>query len=352
MNEDLDKIFELASQGNFTEARQYIQDMDVSDSEKAHLNAMVWNVQNKKITSSPSQPEIPKFPVISMILGFVLICAAFFFSGNVQSGMVITGLVMAGVIPTIYCLKEKYQNDKAFDVRKVIAGKYTDGEADINFPWQVPSPAVIVTTIIGIVLMLAAIGFYGNAGDNSFLIAAAVLAAAGFVVMAVSRILACSYSGALMWTVIAVSSLFIFLAVAAAYLSDEAINVSRIFIATAGLLLMLYPLLYKYIMKRLCPEEIEAKCVDVQIIQGRRSYELRYRGIWKYEYNGVTYIHREKSSPKCPDCNEIRTIRIAPRSPHNIYMGNIPASSLLFFAAGFFILVFFLILLIPLASEI
>ena len=349
MDEDIERIFELAREGRYSEARKYIQETELSKDMKARLNASIWQMENSDFHFSPSQPDIPKLPVISMILGFVLIIAAFFIEGSPQSFIVITGLVMAGVIPTIYCLREKYQNDKDIDKREYYAHKYDAEGADLNFPWRIPSAGVIITTLLGIGLMLTACYIYGNTDDDVLRITAAVLLTAGFAVMTISRILANSYNGILMWSVMTISALLVISGVAAVSVNDENIALPIAFISAASLYLMFYPLIYKIIMKRLCTEEVEAECVDVQIVQGRRSDPPRYRGIWKYEFNGTTYVHRDRSKAKSPVYNEIRLIRISPKSPHNIYMGGAPTYSLLYFAAGFFILIFFLIFLMPLA---
>ena len=348
MNEDIERIFELAREGSYSEARKYIEEAELSKNMKARLNASIWQMENSDFQFRPSQPEIPKLPVISMILGFVLIIAAFFFEGRPQSFMVITGLVMAGVIPAIYCLREKHRNDKDIDTREYYAKKYDAEGADLNFPWRIPSAGVIITTLLGIGLMIAAIAFYDSSADDLLRITAAVLLTAGFAVVTVSRILANSYNGILMWSVMTISALLVISGAVAVNINDENLTLPIVFILAGSLLLMFYPLLYKLIMKKLCTEEVEAECVDIQIVQGRRSDRPRYRGIWKYEYNGTTYIHRDVSQAKSPVYNERRLIRISPKSPHNIYMGGAPTYSLLYFAAGFFILIFFLIFLMPL----
>ena len=348
MTEDIERIYELAREGRYAEARKYIEETELSKNMKARLNASVWQMENGDLRFSPSQPEIPKLPVISMILGFVLIIAAFFIEGSTQNIIIITGLAMAGVIPAIYCLREKHRNDKDIDTREYYAKKYDAEGANLNFPWRIPSAGVIITTLLGIGLMIAAIAFYDSSADDLLRITAAVLLTAGFAVMTVSRILANSYNGILMWSVMTISALLVISGVAAVSVNDENIALPIAFISAASLYLMFYPLIYKIIMKKLCTEEVEAECVDIQIVQGRRSDLPRYRGIWKYEYNGTTYIHRDVSQAKSPVYNERRLIRISPKSPHNIYMGDAPTYSLLYFATGFFILIFFLIFLMPL----
>ena len=203
MMEDFERLMSIAKEGRFDETRKVVQELDISDTDKARYNMMLWQLENKRCCPPP-KAAIPKTPVISMILGFVLICAAFFFSGNTQTAAVLTGLV-----------------------------------------------------------------------------------------------------------------------------------------------LLLYPLEYRLICRAFCSEQVDAECIDLQSTFGRSNRNPRYRAIWKYEYDGVTYIHRDMTTYKCPELGEIRSIGISPGTPHNIFTGKAPASALLFSASGFFILAFLLLYLMP-----
>ena len=120
------------------------------------------------------------------------------------------------------------------------------------------------------------------------------------------------------------------------------------FAIISALVLLLYPLWFTILKKMVCKEKVDAECVDIQTILGRKNYRPRYRAIWKYEYNGTTYIHRDMTSYKSPVYNERRIIGISPRYPHNIYTGKLPVYTFFISAAGIFILLFLLSFLMPL----
>ena len=343
MDEYFQKIAEFAEQGRFDEARRFIQESDLSEAMKARYNMSINQLEFQKATRQSPQPDIPKLPVISMILGFLLICAAFFFNGDIQTVMLVSGLVMAGAIPAYYCFREKKAADRLTKPRDSYAKMYTDKEADINFPWQVPSAGVIITTILGVVLIFAAMFFADTPRETASTAAALVLLISALIVFAVSRWLAKSFNGFLMWAAIAVSFLFFTASVAVADVTLSDSSVSTALLVIGSLVLLLYPLEYILIKKAVCSEEVEAQCVDVHTILSRRDLHPRYHAIWMYEFNGMTYIHKDFTVLRMPELGERRLIRISPRSPHNIHAGKLPHSAWLMSAAGFFALVLSLV---------
>lgn len=346
MMEDFERIMSIAKEGRFDEARKVVQELDISETDKVRYNMMLWQLENKR-HCPPPQPDIPKAPVISMILGIILICAAFFFNGSTQTATMLTGLVMAGVIPAIYCLREKARNDKLFDKRGAMSSMYSAEGADMNFPWRIPSASVIITMVTGIAILTAALYCYGNANDSLPGVIALILAAAGSALIAASRVLARSFNGTFMWAAISLSALFLGLGTGSILMFPESVITAAVFIVIAGLILLLYPLEYRLICNAFCSEQVDAECIDLQSTFGRRNSDPRYRAIWKYEYDGVTYIHRDITAYKCPEPGEIRSIGISPGTPHNIFTGKAPVSALLFSASGFFILAFLLLYLMP-----
>lgn len=348
MDEHFEKVMDLASQGRFEEARKYIQEADITANQKARYNMSLWRMENNSMKYTPAQPDIPKLPVVSMILGFVLIIAGFFLSGSAQSFIIITGLIMAAAVPAFFVLKEKKHNGTETVTRTELAKKYTDAEADMNFPWQVPRPAVIITTILGIGLLTAAAFIYGNSSGDINVITALILLTAGFAVMTLSRIQSDSFNGALMWGTMAVSALFLTATAVSAMLLEGKAALTAAFAIAGSAALLLYPLWFVLIKKAVCSDTAEAECVDVQTTLGYKDYHPRYRAIWMYEYNGTTYLHRDMTSYKSPVYNERKTIRLSPRYPHNIYTGKLPVSAFFISAAGFFFLAFLLLFLQPL----
>ena len=348
MDEHFERVMDLASQGRFEEARKYIQEADIPPQQKARYNMSLWSLENNNMTYTPPQTNVPKLPVISMILGFVLIITAFFLSGDAQTALIVIGLVMAAAIPAVYAFREKKQTDTEHDTRKEMAIRYTDGEADMNFPWQVPNARVVVTTIIGIVLLAVSVFLYDKTAKDQTIITSLVLAVAGCAVMTLSRALDNSFNGVIMWGTFAVSAVFISATAANAELFEGHVAVTAAFAIISALVLLLYPLWFTILKKMVCKEKVDAECVDIQTILGRKNYRPRYRAIWKYEYNGTTYIHRDMTSYKSPVYNERRIIGISPRYPHNIYTGKLPVYTFFISAAGIFILLFLLSFLMPL----
>lgn len=340
--EELEIVYSLAAEGKYSEARVVLESLELPPKRKAYINRQIWLMQNRATVVPDTRNPIPAIPVISMILGFVLICAAFACEERIQGPMICVGLFFAAAIPALYVQREKYAADGGSGRHETEAHRYVgEGEpaADINFAKPVPSAGTIVPGIFGVVFLglgLAAINiFEGTAGD----IALSLLCAPGFLMLTLCAKRSRRHNGVIGLGLLTVSASLLFLQSLACMLVPSC---SMLFTVGLGIIeslpLLCFPLTFRLLKRRRCTEAVYAECVDmIALYKGHGAHggsldPVRYIPFWKYTYNGITYVHRDMAIYKSPGIGD--EIWIDPRDPHNIYRGTTPRFGIAIVLAG------------------
>ena len=354
MNEELEYIMSLASEGKYDEARKAVDALDISASKKATFNMQIWQMQRKTEAAGYAPERIPKIPVISMILGFVLlISAGIFTNGSLQDLLFVTGIIMAGAIPAYYCIKEKRLADQITQRHDKEANLYSEEGADINFSRPLPSSGIIVTGVAAAVMLMLGM-FMTNLSQRTARIPSAVFfSLIGFILFYLCFRKNHNHNAAVSFLLLSISTFLIFVAGLTSVITNGSNTVfCLLLVLAAALILLFYPVSFKLVKLFKCTEVTEAECIDILCVSGgyggRGSHRPRYHAIWKYSYNGTVYIHKDMASYKSPVFGEKTELLIDPRDPHNTYRRKAPITSAFFILAGLCMLVSF----IPLFDKI
>ncbi len=341
MENDTGYIMSLANEGKYDEARKAVEALDISAGRKATLNMQIWQMQRKAESGGYDPGRIPKFPVISMILGFVLLIAGFVSEGSSQSFLCVTGLIMAGAVPAYYCIKEKRLTDSVTHRHEKEAQVYAVEDADINFAKPLPPSHIIVTGISAVVLFIIGLMipnlFKGTAG----VLASGIFILTGFILMYLCCKKNRNHNAAVSFMLLGVSAFFILVyRLALLTMTDGDTFCRLVFLLPSSVILLFFPVFFRLVKRFQCTAAAEAECIDILSISGgyvRGSHRPRYHAVWKYSYNGTVYIHKDMASYKSPVFGEKVTLRIAPADPHNTFRGKAPAYSAVCIAAGLWI---------------
>ncbi len=341
----LDKVYDLADQKKYDEARKFIADLTIPADEKARLNMHVWQIQQKEVDShGKGFDKIPMTPVISMILGFVVICSAFFFKDTLQTVLVTVGLIMAGVIPAIYCFIEKRRINKTSGKYETESHRYVKEGADINYVKPEAPAWVVGFTILGVGLIIGAMAVTNVLKGAYERLAICAMLTAAFVLF----FLCCKnrrrHDSVISMKLLAVCGvLYTIFSISAIFDPANEKYYGLIFCSFGAMPLLLYPVTFAFIKRKQCTVKVEAECVDCTIVSGLgggRRLPDRYYAFWKYSYEGVTYVHRDMASYKKTEFGEFTELFIAPSDPHNVYRRKLPITSSIYIAAGFFMTVY------------
>lgn len=115
-NEGLQIVFSLAQAGRYDEARTVLEQLDIPAHKKEYHKRRLWVMESAVTVVPDERPGVPLTPVISMILGFVLICAGFFFDEPKRTHLILFGIFLASAIPYVFVKKE--QNALAEEERR------------------------------------------------------------------------------------------------------------------------------------------------------------------------------------------------------------------------------------------
>lgn len=108
-NDGLQIVFSLAQAGKYDEARTVLEQLDIPAHKKEYHKRRLWVMESAVTVVPDERPGIPLTPVISMILGFVLICAGFFFDEPKRTYLILFGIFLASAIPYIFVKKEQHE---------------------------------------------------------------------------------------------------------------------------------------------------------------------------------------------------------------------------------------------------
>ena len=356
-DEKLEQLFALLRENKFEEAKRYIEGLDVSAKRKADMNMSVWQMQKKASSSQSSDSPIPKIPVISMILGFFLICIACLFHGNTTTAVLFTGLFLVIVIPGIYCLRELRHEDKVTNRQEIESHRYAEEGADINFAKPIPSAWIFLLGAAGIGFFCLALGCFNWFEGNTEGLTMSITLSIGFAILAVCSRVSRRHNGTIMLVLLTISSFIFFICYSAKAVFPDMPNYFFLIFGVIGALpLIFFPFTFKIIKSRLCTKTVEAECVDImEVYRSGSTYHggfffnknrPYYYAFWKYSYNGITYVHKDMRSYKSPEFGEMTEIFIDPRDPHNIYRKKAPTSSYLFVATGLFLVLLAIFLML------
>lgn len=342
MDSELEYIMSLANDGKYDEARKAVEALDVSATHKATLNMQIWQMQHNAETAGYDPERIPKFPVISMILGFVLlISTGYLFKGTLQDFLFVIGLIMIGAIPAYYCIKEKRLIDNVTHKRDKEAQMYAEEDADINFSRPLPAPHIVVMGISAGVLFIIGILMTNLFNGTAKVLAASIFFLTGFVLMYLCCKKNRNHNAAVSFMLLCASTFLILVYSLFSLTTIDSDTFSRlVFLLPSSIILLFFPVLFRLIKRFQCTEAIEAECIDILVISGRYGRGSRrphYHAVWKYSYNGTVYIHKDMASYKSPYYGEHIELLIDPRDPHNTYRKKAPITSVLYIASGLFI---------------
>lgn len=343
MNNDMnlitDKIYELAEQEKYDEARKYIAELDISVNEKARMNMRIWQLQRESVDSKGKGfDKLPMTPIISMILGIILICASFFFENKLQTVLVWSGLIMAAAIPGIYCYIERCKINSSSGRYEIESKRYVKEGANINYVKPSPPAWVIVLTCSGAGLLIGALAVINVLSGAAEKLAQSAMLLAAIVMFLICSINRKRHNAVTTLKLISLSALlYTIYSIGAYFDTAHAKYYCLIFCSFASLPMILYPLAFAFIKRRQCKVKVTAECVDCAI--NSRRYPHRHmppwnNSFWKYEYDGVTYVHKDMASYKQTLFGETTEIFIDPRDPHNIYRKQVPTSSTFYIFAG------------------
>ncbi len=343
MNNDLEYILSLANDGKYDEARKAVEALDISVKDKAAFNMQIWQIQRKAETAGYDPERVPKTPVISMIIGFILIISAAAFKDSVQSFLVITGLILAGAVPAYYCLKEKRLIDKATHRQEKATNVYTDEDADINFSRPLPPTHIIVMSVSAGVLFIIGILMTNLFDGTAKVLAASIFFLTGFVLMYLCCKKNRNHNAAVSFMLLSVSTFLILIYSLVSLTTTDSDSFCRlVFLIPASIILLSFPVFFRLVKRFQCTEAIEAECLDILCSYsywGHHSSHPRYHAIWKYSYNGTVFIHKDMASYKSPIFGESTELFIDPRDPHNTYRRKAPITSAYFIVAGLYVFV-------------
>lgn len=345
MDSELELIFSLANEGKYDEARKTIEALDISASRKATLNMQIWQMQRNAEFAGYDPERIPKFPVISMILGFVLlISTGFLFKGSLQDFFFVIGLIMVGAIPAYYCIKEKNLIDSVTHKRDKEAQMYAEENADINFSRPLPAPHIVLMGISAGVLFIIGLLMTNLFNGTAKVLAASIFFLTGFMLMYLCCKKNSNHNAAVSFMLLCASTFLILIYSLFSLTITDSDTLSRlVFLLPSSIILLFFPVFFRVVKRFQCTESIEAECIDILSIGGgyiRSNHRPRYHAIWKYSYYGTVYIHKDMASYKSPIYGEHTELRIDPNAPHNTYRGKSPIISICFIVAGLFIAVY------------
>ncbi len=345
MDSELEYIMSLANDGKYDEARKAVEALEISAARKATINMQIWQMQRNAESAGYDSERIPKFPVISMILGFaLLISTGYLFKGSLQDFFFVIGLIMVGAIPAYYCIKEKRLIDSVSHKRDKEAQMYAEEDADINFSRPLPAPHIVVMGISAGVLFIIGILMTNLFNGTAKVLAASIFFLAGLILMYLCCKKNGNHNAAISFMLLCASTFLILIYSLFSLITTDFDTFSRlVFLLPSSIILLFFPMLFRLLKRFQCTEAIEAECIDILCISGgygRGSRRPRYHAIWKYSYNGTGYIHKDMASYKSPIYGERTELRIDPNAPHNIYRGKSPIISTYFIVVGLFIAVY------------
>lgn len=324
------EVYQLIEQSKYQEALQLVLESPLSDMEKHNLSEFIKSA--KKVHHPRA---IPKVPIVSMILGFVLFIGAMFLpEENIRYVLMTLGVALAIIPPVIYGLHEKYLTDREDDPRAKTAAIYGEVGANANFPFVMPSASIVILTVIGILLLgFSVVLLLLNGHVLNF-----ICFLLGFATLFLVQIKLKNHNGKFYCGFLLIEFLLIGLVVC--FLNPGVYNdtLVNILMVIALVFYALMPLFYKISIQNACTETVTAKCIDVIKVKSRKSFSFitYYAVVWMYSYNGVTYIHKDNACAKFSypkDLYEL-TISIDPKAPHTIYTGKFPTLLWCFYLHG------------------
>ena len=296
------------------------------------------NPAEKRFTE-PSSAAVMIITVISMLIGFALICTGLSFAINGPAheiGMIIfvTGIIITTGIPFICRLLEKSANKKILErmrhdpkyadiFNRMNNDKNTGIVADTNYSGQTPPKKVVFTAAAGITAAAGAFIFLPLLHGNSLGIVFGSLIFVGFALLSISFRHNKNRDAAILLNLPSLLGLFLFISGIIGkinlYIFQETNLICFIIYA---IILVLMPLIYNMIKRRRCTEKVFAICVYVHIRKGR--YRHSYIPYWLYTCNGKCFIHKDLSSYEKICIGDEAELKINPSDPHDIYRSKLP----------------------------
>ena len=316
------------------QAKELKRAIEISGTDKTMIN-YAYNMPFKKRKAPPSSPGMIKITVFSMIIGFILICSAFFFhdSNNELAGLIIAiGLILAAGVPAVCYFIDRIIGEKAIEREKMeteyITGNPVESDDDIydtNYSGITPPKAVLLEGASGIIMISAALVLLSLLKGTTLGIVQGLLFFAGFMLLSISLKQVKKYDIALLLTTPALLGLTLLIFSLTAVIFPDILVISLCCaLIVCGILILLMPVVYNIVKKHRCTESVSAECVYVQYSHGR--YGDHYRPYWSYTYNGINYNHKDLISHREVSVGEMTELSIDPSAPHDVYRLRLPSS--------------------------
>ena len=325
------------------QAKELKRAIEITGTDKTLIN-YAYNKPMEKRNDPPSSPSLMIITIISMITGFILICASFFFldSNRELSGLIVAiGLILAAGVPAVCYFIDRILGEKTVKREKEEGIYYSEDSvdsyndiSDTNFSRETPPKAVIWEGAAGIIMISASLVLISLLKGTTLGIVQGILLFAGFTLLSISLKQVKKYDIALLLPIPALLGLTLLI-----FSTVEAIfpDISVIFLCCSliecGILIILMPAVYNIVKKRRCTEKVSAVCVYVLYTNGKNG--AIYKPYWSYTYNGVNYTHKDLISKRAVYVGETTELMISPSAPHDIYRLKLPSSCIyLMFICG------------------
>ena len=315
------------------QAKELKRAMEITGTDKSFINC-AYNMPLEKRKAPPSSPSLMIITLISMIAGFILICAAFFFydSNRELGGLIIAiGLILAAGLPAVCYFIDRILGEKTMKREKEEGSYYPDDSvdsyndiSDTNFSRETPPNVVIWEGAAGIIMISASLVLLSLLKGTILGIVQGILFFAGFTLLSISLKQVKKYDIALLLIIPSLLGLTLLIfSTTEAIFPDISITLLCCSLIACGILIILMPVLYNIVKKRRCTYKVSAVCVYVKYSNGKNGPV--YKPYWSYTYNGISYTHKDLISKREVYVGETTELKINPYAPHDIYRLSFPS---------------------------
>jgi len=306
------------------------------------LLSMAYSTPPPYEEKADSSKRIMIITAVSMIIGFIIICSAFFFheSDSELAGLIIAaGLILAAGVPAVCYAIDKIRTELA-QKRAGNNASFSRYDADTNFSSDTPPKKVLWTGAFGVTMVTASLLTATLLRGKAFGFTFGALFFVGFALLSVSFKWSKKRDTAIILNLPSLLGLFLLMIRTADTAKLDIIpDFREKCTITYYIIIALMPLIYNIVKLLRCREKVDAKCIDVEAVKLRRySNKEYYRIYWSYSYNEKGYVHKDLLSFWESSRGDKIRLRINPKDPHDIHRVKLP---------GF--CMFMMLLCIPLA---
>ncbi len=289
---------------------------------------MAYSTPPQNEEKANSSKKIMIITAVSMIIGFIIICSAFFFheSNSELAGLIAAaGLILAAGVPAVCYAVDKIRTELA-QKRARNNASFSKYDADTNFSSDTPPKKVLWTGALGITMVMASLLTAIQLRDKAFGLTFGALIFVGFALLSVSFKWNKKRDTAIILNLPSLLGLFLLMIRTADTTKLDIIpNFSEKCTNAYYIIIVLMPLIYNIVKLLRCRAKVDAKCIDVEVVKLRRySNKDNYRLYWSYSYNEKGYVHKDLISLWEKHVGDDIRLRINPKDPHDIHRVKLP----------------------------